>query len=306
MADDDYNWSDLARSIRLQQCTPFIGSGACYGVLPLGKQLAREFAKDEKYPYPFPDDENLVKVAQYLAVNLGSLATKNRVVEKFQECGKPDFSRSGEPHMTLAQLRLPIYITTNYDDFMFQALQAAQPPGADGKDYKPQRDHCHWYESTRQKAKLPWPPTPQAPAVYHLHGILDVPKSMVLTEDDYLDFLLATSAIENLIPSEVRAALSNTSLLFIGYSLEDLDFKVILRRLSTWMGRAEGANHVAVQIKPKAVGEPPTEEEKARVERQCEYLSKHFGLQSVQVMWGTAEEFCLRLKKEMADSKVIV
>jgi hypothetical protein len=302
VADDDYNWSDLARSIRLRQCTPFIGSGACYGVLPLGRKLASEFAAEEGYP--FPDNENLVKVAQYLAVKVGSLATKNRVVEKFHWLGKPDFTHPGEPHMTLAKLRLPVYITTNYDDFMFQALQAAQPPGADGKDYKPQRDHCHWYESTRQRAKLPDRPTPLTPIIYHLHGIMDIPRSMVLTEDDYLDFLLATSAIENLIPAEVRAALANTSLLFIGYSLDDLDFKVILRRLSTWMNRAEGANHVAVQIKPTAVGEPPTDEDVARAERQREYLSKHFGLQSVQVVWGTAEEFCLRLQKEMADSKV--
>jgi hypothetical protein len=310
MADADYGWSDdewndLVTSIALAQCTPFIGSGACYGVLPTGRELAAEWAGDE---YPFPDRENLVKVAQYLAVDIGSLNTKNRLVKRFKDKGPPDFTQEGEPHMTLAALRLPVYLTTNYDDFMYKALQAAVPAGPEGASYKPQRDHCRWYDKGSQKskakAKLPHPPSPYSPVIYHLHGILDVPRSMVLTEDDYLDFLVATSELENLIPSEVRTALSNTSLLFIGYSLEDLDFKVILRRLSTWMQRAEGANHVAVQIKPTAVGQPPTPEELARVERQQTYLAKHYGLQSVKVYWGTAVDFCRELRKAWMNAKV--
>lgn len=308
MADDDYilrneDWPDLVNSIELRQCTPFIGSGACYGVLPTGRELAIEWAKKEKYP--FPDNENLVKVAQYVAVDVGSFNTKRRIVSEFK--GRtPDFTRSGEPHMTLARLRLPVYITTNYDDFMLKALEAAQPLPPDAKDYKPQRDHCRWYEPPKkEKATLPATPSWLQPVVYHLHGILDVPNSMVVVEDDYLDFLVATSErLDLLIPSEVREALSGTSLLFIGYSLEDLDFKVIMRRLSTWMQRAEGANHIAVQIKPKAVGEPPTEEENARIERQCRYIARHYGLQKVKVFWGTADEFCLRLNEAMKAAKV--
>jgi hypothetical protein len=307
VADDDYvwtdgDWSDLVLSISLRQCTPFIGSGACYGVLPTGKQLASEWA--EGADYPFPDKENLVKVAQYVAVDVGGFNTKNRLVARFKDAGPPDFTNANEPHITLARLRLPFYITTNYDNFMFKALQAAAPTGPDSKDYRPQRDHCHWYERSKKNAKLPRTPSVLSPVIYHLHGILEIPKSIVLTEDDYLDFLVATSELENLVPSEVRTALTNTSLLFIGYSLEDLDFKVILRRLSTWMQRAEGANHVAVQIKPKAGGEAPGDDEIARADRQGRYLSRHFGLQSVKVFWGTAEDFCRELREAMEKAQV--
>jgi hypothetical protein len=309
VADDDYvlkeeDWPDLVLSVMQHQCTPFVGSGACAGVLPTGGELAKKWADQEGYPFP-NDDENLIKVAQFVAVKIGSLNTKRRLVARFAELGRPDFARPGEPHMTLARLGLPVYITTNYDDFMFRALQLAQPSPPHAKDYKPQRDHCRWYEPPKkEKATLQETPSPRTPVVYHLHGVLDTPKSMVLIEDDYLDFLVATSEqLEVLIPSEVREALSNTSLLFIGYKLEDLDFKVILRRLSTWMRRAEGANHVAVQIRPKAAGEPPTDEENARIERQCRYIARHYGLQSVKVFWGTAEEFCKKLSTAMEAAK---
>ena len=34
----------------------------------------------------------------------------------------PDFRAPSEPHAVLADLPLPIYMTTNYDDFMVKAL----------------------------------------------------------------------------------------------------------------------------------------------------------------------------------------
>ena len=36
-------------------------------------------------------------------------------------------------------------------------------------------------------------PTPANPLVYHLHGHLEMPQSLVLTEDDYLEFLVRIS-----------------------------------------------------------------------------------------------------------------
>ena len=37
-------------------------------------------------------------------------------------------------------------------------------------------------------------PSPQTPVVYHLHGHRSVIDSLVLTEDDYLDYLVNMSA----------------------------------------------------------------------------------------------------------------
>lgn len=295
MPDDwtDEDWKNLVLSIKVDQCTPFIGSGACHGILPTGKTLAGEWATETDYP--FPDSENLIKVAQYLAVDQRADVPRNRIVERFRKAGAPDFSNPLEPHCVLADLRRPIYITTNYDDFMYRAL-IARAAARGEKNFAPMREYCHWNDIVKQgtKAKIPRTPTPESPLVYHLHGTLDKPTAMVVTEDDYIDFLVAIPD-SRLIPEEVKSALSNTSLLFIGYSLEDMNFKVILRRVTTYMQRAEGARHVSVQIAPKAKGEPPTPAEVKRAERQRAYLTKHYGLQKVDLYWGSAADFAREL-----------
>ena len=39
---NDADWEALIRAIRATQCTPFLGAGACAGVLPLGGDIARQ------------------------------------------------------------------------------------------------------------------------------------------------------------------------------------------------------------------------------------------------------------------------
>ena len=42
------------------------------------------------------------------------------------------------------------------------------------------------------------------PVVFHLHGHLGLAESLVLTEDDYLDFLVSISRNDDLIPPEFK------------------------------------------------------------------------------------------------------
>ena len=53
----------------------------------------------------------------------------------------------------------------------------------------------------------------------------------MLTEDDYLDFLVAIARDAALLPHQIQRALAGTSLLFVGYRLADWDFRVIHRGL---------------------------------------------------------------------------
>jgi len=56
-----------------------------------------------------------------------------------------------------------------------------------------------------------------------------MPHSMVLTERDYTDFVIYLNKLEerDIIPSILRKGLSTSSLLFIGYTLEDISFRGI-------------------------------------------------------------------------------
>src|SRR5262249_18861218 len=118
---DETDWDVLLRRIKVGKCTPFLGAGACYGVLPLGSDIAREWA--EKYEYPLEDSSDLARVAQYLAVTRDPMHPKERIAAQLENVQTPGFTETDELHGLLADLPLPVYITTNYDNFMVKALQ---------------------------------------------------------------------------------------------------------------------------------------------------------------------------------------
>jgi SIR2-like domain len=294
----EYDWEGLLFAINYGKCTPFLGAGACAGVLPLGGEIAEAWATE--YGYPFPDRTNLVRVAQYMAVHVNPMLPQFKIMEKFGSCGLPDFNAPDEPHSVVADLNLPVYITTNYDDFLTRAIQASTSLREGGRTVQkqPRREYCRWYQARQRQRPQNLPrfaPTAAQPLVFHLHGMLDLHESMVLTEDDYLDFLMYISELQSLIPPRVEQAFSQSALLFLGYSLEDLNFKVLFRKLAAYMQRNEGARHVSVQLAPQH-GKNPTPEELEQAERQRLYLARHFDLQKVKVYWGTCREFCGQLR----------
>jgi len=285
--NEDDDWETLLLAISLGQCTPFLGAGACAGVLPLGSELAREWARE--FGYPFQDTENLSKVSQYLAVKKNSLFPKWLIKTRFENVRPPDFSNPNEPHRLVADLHLPLYITTNYDNFLFRAIESTPPRR------QPIREFCRWntvHPSKRGPSGVN--PTSERPVVFHLHGIMERPATMVLTEDDYLDFM--KSDPKSLMPIPIMGAFADSCLLFLGYSFEDMNFKVIFRKLATYMMR-EGARHVSVQLAPKNKNAEPTTEELKQVESQIQYLQQQYNLMSIQVYWGTCEQFAIELRR---------
>ncbi len=123
----DRDWDNLLRRISIHKCVPFLGAGAGYGALPLGDEIAREWA--ERFHYPMSDTGDLVRVSQFLAVEYDLTFPKELVLERLGTGNPPDFRAADEPHAVLAALPLKVYLTTNYDDFMVKALasRSARP-----------------------------------------------------------------------------------------------------------------------------------------------------------------------------------
>jgi len=227
---EEIDWELIVDRIKSGQCTPFLGAGACYGELPLASEIAENWAKD--YGYPMKDFTDLARVAEFLAIK-DPLAPKEKLRKRFKTVPTPDFMKEDEPHGVLADLPFPIYITTNYDDFMEQALKS--------RNKDPKSEVCLWYPYPSNK-KPPsvfdsdYVPTPEKPVVFHLHGRIDIPDSLVLTEDDYLDFLKKISEEQALLPPPIEEAFTANSLLFLGYWLADWNFRVIFRSLKSYLG----------------------------------------------------------------------
>lgn len=274
----DTDWRLLLARTADGLCTPFLGAGAAAHLLPLGAEIAERWAST--HGYPLSDGHDLAKVSQYLAIHSDdAMYPKELLGDELRGLPSPDFTALDEPHAALAQLPLPVFMTTNYDDSMFLALAAA------GKD--PRREVCRWNRSPALAAE-PSPladpsysPTPANPLVFHLHGRLDLPESLVVTEDDYLDFLVAITRDPALLPHQIQRALAGTSLLFIGYRLADWDFRVIHRGLVAATEASLRRLSVTVQL---------ATEDSAR-----EYLDEYFGALKLRVYWGTAAEFALEL-----------
>ena len=130
------------------------------------------------------------------------------------------------------------------------------------------------------------PISAQQPAVLHLYGTGADPLSVVLTEDDHLDYLARIARdYEYLLPTSVQSALASTTLLFLGYQLEDLDLKVILRGLLTKLDLERwGMLHVAVQLED-------TPDDPAKQKELVQYLQRYFSKSKIDVYWGSTQQF---------------
>lgn len=288
------DWNLLLRRIRGGRCTPFLGAGACYGVLPLGGEIAQRWAKSSGYP--LEDRRDLARVAQYRGVIEDPMSPKEALVREFRVAGSPSFQEPDEPHAVLAGLPLPIYLTTNYDDFMWRALK-------EWARKEPEQELCRWnkyLENLPSAFDGDFEPTVATPVVYHLHGHMGHPESMVLTEDDYLDFLVnlgrdqgRETRDQKFLPPRIQRALTGASLLFLGYSIADWDFRVLFHSLVGYLERSIAYAHISVQLPPPVSEEL---EEKAQ-----EYLDAYFGEIRIRVYWGTCRDFIGELKTRWED-----
>lgn len=272
-------WTVLLAAIEHRACTPFLGAGACHGALPLGSEIAKQWAK--KYTFPFPSDCDLTRVSQYIAAHYDDDAfPKQDLLNRIEKADPPNFRDPDEPHRALADLPLPIYLTTNYDDFMFRALKH--------RLRDPRREECRWNDVAGANppvfgANPQFAPTPANPLVYHLHGYTS-PDTLVLTEDDYLRFLVRVAQDPELLPEPVESALRTTSLLFVGYSLTDWSFRVLLQLARPHARRKS----FAVMLPPPV---PTEHQEKAR-----DYLGRFHKSLKLDFYWGTAREFFAELR----------
>jgi len=281
------DWKVLVDKIERQQCTPFLGAGLSAPHVPLGSQFASSLAKE--FGYPLTDVWNLPRVTQFIATSFrDSQFAKGKVADLILdcECRPPDFSDPAEPHRILAEFGLPMYLTTNYDRFMTRALEKVVPEVATVV--------CRWnYETRLAEEAMTAPPTARRPLVYHLHGVATNLASMLLTEDDYVDFLMEAQAdLAQVVPCSIQEALGTTTLLFVGYGLNDWNFRVLLRSVMRRINKSSKRMNISVQIPPGDDSIAPDRRDEAEA-----FLCDYLGTEQVTVYWGDAQEFLSELRQ---------
>lgn len=292
------------------------------------QQLTREWA--DFIEYPLPDDSNLARVAQYFQVykkqNQVGPAKKEylnflksyflspldphavvpqRLEKTFSdivaEAGPTFPDEKQDPLRQLANLPLPIYITTSYFNFLERALELA------GKKFM-RTQVCSWSGGKAMGAHLPDPnfePTPESPVVYHLFGLENYPPTLVLSEDDYMNWQISVteelsqpnaSTTASGIPLKLRDALADqeSQLMILGYGLQDWEFRVLLRFMWRFRRGEDLRRSTVIQLKPRP---KKTEYE----QNALGYLKQYFDIRRSNVKWTTAETYIQKLSAAYAD-----
>ena len=310
---EDMFWPFLLENIELGQCTPFLGPRVNAGLLPSNESAAAWLA--DKYGYPLPDKHNLVRVAQYLALSDPGLlrreylhylqlglyehlaltptreqAHRTRTASLTKTIASLDWAErvlsihEDEIHHLLADLHLPLYITTNYDSFMAEALEhEGLQPRREGPRWEPQAGSPQYVLSP--------PPGPERPVVFHLNGHdgdMEQQEHLVLSEDDYLAHLVRLCRDQDaLLPMNVVRELSRHSFIFLGYALDDWDFRIILHGLLRSIAQAGAPKlHVGVQLEV---------ERNPNAAKVVDYLRRYLGRFNIEIYWGTPQQFVTEL-----------
>ena len=298
LKEDD--WINLIDYIKEKRCVPFVGSDTWSS-----KEILSELSNDwtKLYDYPFEDSSQLSRVAQFIAIDKGDpMYPKKALSKMLKEIKPPDFSKfKDSPYLILSSLNLPIYITTNYDHSLEEALRFHKK--------KPHSEVCRWFDDLKiwldnanKRSVLKsnkYKPSSDEPLVYHLHGDMDIPQSLVLTERDYIQFIinLSKEKEKDIFPPILRSALATSSLLFIGYSLEEINFRIIFQAVLGLQVGDLRENSISVQL-------PPRLDQKKR-KKALKYLREYIKDQKVHVYWGNSDSFCNDLSERLSVPKVL-
>src|ERR1035437_5586689 len=110
-------------------------------------------------------------------------------------------------HLALPLLGLPM-ITTNYDQLIEQAY----------------RSRGVRLSVVLQDSDLP---VASEPYLIKIHGCISRPNTCLISEDDYYRWLSEESELKNL----VRALFTTLRVVFVGYSVSDVNFRLLLSEL---------------------------------------------------------------------------
>ena len=243
----DKNLADVGRvaeEVLRGNCILFLGagvhsapsneSGQPYDIYPekvrplRGGELSADIAADTGYLNEYPSDQ---------ATNLGRVSLYAEHKEGF---GRPwlydtirDKVQTGkQPSPMLEALTgfgFRFVATTNYDNLIEQCLwrQGKTPQVVVyNKDRNLETDD---YIGDRVSDD----PTVDRPFVLKIHGDIDKPNSLVVTDEDYIHFVLRMGDPERFhpVPRSFHDAFCRYSTVFIGYSLLDYNLRLLFKTL---------------------------------------------------------------------------
>ncbi len=220
-------------------CVAFAGAGVSMSSgMPGWRDLVSNLIEEIRRIDPSKEQEfgeqvvagQLTQAAQYAKIELGERAYFDVLLRLYRTSAKPSTN-----HDLLSQIPFRGIITTNFDKLLETActLNTGLMPT------------IFTSLSTSALASVLFS---HRPFVFKFHGDIDHPESIILTKQDYDRVIFRSPHVKTFLHS----IFSQNTVLFIGYSLNDPDFDLLLTELSVIF---EGATppHYAFLPNPDAI-----------------------------------------------------
>lgn len=209
----------LARAMRSRKCILFAGSGlsAAAGYPTWGEMVLRLVEEGRQIPGAkvqgldeLQEKKDWFTLAEFARMTLTPYDFGEVLTEMLGDTGQP--SRA---HEMIARTDFRGIITTNYDRLL--EITMAQVRGSLPSTFTTNGIDAMAVALFRSH-----------PFIYKMHGDVGEASSIVLTASDYDRMILFSPHSRSFL----HGAMLNYTLLFVGYSLSDPDFQLVLRELS--------------------------------------------------------------------------
>jgi hypothetical protein len=309
----EQDWETLISNIVRNKVVPFLGGGLSPDARDVRADLAKSWADEMGYPKPADlvdllasdgaDEEKIrnrwaaefARVVQFVRVKrTDPTYPYHKLSEGLEKLPAPDFAESGSPYRILADLGFPMYLTTNQDRYLEAAIQQSTI------ERTAISEHYRWSEDMMPISDSPladkaFRPDAGSPVVYHLYGYSgrDYEDSLILSEDDYLSFVVGVTNEQTTLPPPVWMSLTKNSLMFLGFEWDDLGFRAMLQAILPRVQHGVGkvSPNVSVQLNPGADN------------AMIEYVRGYFSKMNFSVYLGTPAEFTAELKERWDRAK---
>jgi hypothetical protein len=232
------HWTNLVSSLRYGQCIlvlgPEVSAPPTYAET-LKDRLTKELEEDGRSVTA----DSLAGVAQQYedAEGFGPSTLRSQVATFYA-------STPFEPsllHSKLAALPFPFIVSTCHDRVLPSALaKLGKKPSVYRYDLRGDR---------RDNPEFVVSGSANDPVVYQLFGDFKDPHSLVISENDLLDFLIAVISDRPPLPNSLRRILQRTgiSLLFVGFGIRHWYLRVLLKALIRSLSLGRSGNNVALE-----------------------------------------------------------
>jgi hypothetical protein len=282
----------LAQSLLDEKCLIFLGAGASIDQtrtdLPTARELSKEMA--ERCKLEWHEYVPLSTTAFYFEFLYTRPMLNQFLVERIS-------NSDIEPTETIEALvkivrqledrnKKCLVVSTNYDQHFENAYQAefGRPPGVivyNGAN-NPNAKGTALHAGLNADPDF-WLPE-LSTYIYKMHGCISDPgdQNLVITEEDYINFLtnsLSQDPKKRLL-HYVRGKLALSTILFVGYSLSDWNFRVLFKATA----EDNSTSSFAVQLNV-----PSTGNEQERVRQAA--LVKFWGQRKIDIINTQADRF---------------